>query len=84
MVQFTVRSDRTGFWSETWSGITGADPYKVEYKIDWLDKDGMEVPTATSTWLQLDLIPGETRRLQTVAPNPRCQDFMLNFKEYGK
>jgi uncharacterized protein YcfL len=82
MVQVTLRSDRVGFFSEMWSGITGENPYKIAYRFNWLDEAGMEVKTASSTWTELDLIPGETRRIQSVAPNARCKDFMLGLKEY--
>ncbi len=83
MIQINFRSSRTGFFSELWSDIMGANPYKIEYKIDWFDKDGMKVDT-TSTWTELDFIPGESKYIQSVAPNIRCRDFKINMKEYGK
>ena len=81
-VQVTLRSKRTGFWSEMWSGITGENPYKIAYRFNWLDQNGMEVKTATSVWKEMDMIPGETIRVQSIAPNPQCNDFMLSLKEY--
>jgi hypothetical protein len=84
MIQATLRSTRTGFWSETWSSITGANPYKIEYKIDWLDENGMYVDTPASIWKEIEFIPGETKRIQAVSPNARCRDFVINLKEYGK
>ncbi|MBU8901463.1 MAG: YcfL family protein [Victivallales bacterium] len=80
--QVTIRSNRVGFFTELWSDITDEDPYKIAYRFNWLDLDGMEIQTANSVWTELDLIPGETRRLQSVAPNPRCKDFMLSIKEF--
>ncbi len=84
MIQINFRSSRTGFWSELWSDITGANPYKVEYKIDWFDKDGMKIDTPTSTWTEVDFIPGESKYIKSVAPNIRCKDFKINMKEYGE
>jgi uncharacterized protein YcfL len=81
MAQVTVRSNRVGFWSDLWSKMTGAYPYKISYRFNWLDESGMEVQTAGSVWKRLDLMPGETRRVQSVAPNPKCKDFMLSLKE---
>ncbi len=83
-VQVTFRSERVGVFSEFWSWFTGENPYKVEYKFDWLDGKGMQVFTATSTWKEIDLMPGETVRIQSMAPNERCKDFMLSMKEYGR
>ena len=80
--QVTLRSNRTGFFSEMWSHITGENPYKVSYRFNWLDANGMEVQTATSTWKELDLIPGETKRIQSIGPTPRCKDFVVSIKEY--
>ena len=83
-VQVTFRSERVGVFSEFWSWYTYDDPYKIEYKFDWLDEKGMQVFTATSTWKELDILPGETMRIQSMAPNERCRDFMLSMKEYGQ
>lgn len=80
--QVTIRSNRVGFFTELWSDITDEDPYKISYRFNWLDLDGMEVKTASSVWTELDLIPGETKRIQSVGPNPRCKDFMLSIKEF--
>jgi uncharacterized protein YcfL len=47
-----------------------------------MDSNGMEVQTATSTWKEIDLIPGETKRIQSIGPTPRCKDFVVSIKEY--
>jgi len=80
--QVTIRSNRVGFFTELWSDITDESPYKIAYRFNWLDLDGMEVQTANSVWQELDLIPGETRRIQSMSPHPRCKDFMLSIKEF--
>ena len=80
--QVTIRSNRVGFFTELWSDITDENPYKISYRFNWLDHNGMEVQTANSVWTELDLIPGETKRLQSLAPNPRCHDFVLSIKEF--
>lgn len=84
MIQLTVYSDRVGVWQEFWSWYTANNPYKVEYKIDWLDTNGMQVNTTNSIWIEMTIIPGETKRIQAVAPNERCKDFVISLKEYGK
>ncbi len=80
--QVTLRSNRVGFFSEMWSHITGENPYKVSYRFNWMDDNGMEVQTASSVWKELDLIPGETKRIQSIGPTPRCKDFVVSIKEY--
>ncbi len=80
--QVTLRSNRVGFFSEFWSLMTGENPYKISYRFNWLDLNGMEVKTASSVWQELDLMPGETRRIQSVGPNPRCKDFVVSIKEF--
>lgn len=81
MVQAEVRSERYGFWAETWSTIRNANPYHVLYRFDWFDENGMKVSTAADTWQEVIFIPGETKFLQGVAPNSRCKDFLLSVKE---
>jgi uncharacterized protein YcfL len=80
-VQVTARNTRTGFWSELGSWFMGDNPYHITYRFTWLDKDGMEVETAASTWIPLTVLPGDTIRLRAVSPNSRCKDFALSLRE---
>ncbi|MBQ7206997.1 MAG: YcfL family protein [Lentisphaeria bacterium] len=81
MVQAQIRSERYGFWSELWSGMTGTNPYHVLYRFDWLDGSGMAVSTAANAWQPLIFAPGEVKFIQGVAPNARCRDFVLSVRE---
>jgi len=83
MIQVTIYSNRTGVWQEYWAWRTNDTPYKIEYKIDWFDVNGMVVNTTNSVWIEKDLLPGETQYIQAVAPNVRCRDFKISLKEYG-
>ena len=80
-VQAQIRSERYGFWAELWSGFRGDNPYYVLYRFNWLDENGMEVPTAANAWQPAIFIPGEVKFLQGVAPNSRCKDFVLSVME---
>lgn len=80
-VQVTALNDRTGFFNEMWSGITGEDPYRVEYRFQWMDANGMEVHSPTSIWKQRIIEPGETVRFESIAPSAQCKDFVLSLKE---
>ena len=81
MAQAAIRSERYGFWSEMWSSIKDANPYHVIYRFEWLDENGMKVTTAGDAWLEEIFAPGETKYLQSVAPNSRCKDFVLSVRE---
>lgn len=80
-VEITATNVRTGFWAQLWSGLTGDNPYKVDYKFTWKDDNAMTVETPLSIWRTMVIIPGETVYFKSVAPNERCKDFVLNVKE---
>jgi uncharacterized protein YcfL len=63
----------------TW--FMGDNPYQIEYRFTWLDKNGMEVKTAAGTWIPVSIVPGDTVRFNAVAPNPSCKDFLLSIRE---
>jgi len=77
-VQLTVRSKRVGFWS--WL-FKGDEPYKIAYRFTWLNNSGMEVDTATNTWIEKDIIPGDTTFISGLAPNENCKDFLLRMRQ---
>ncbi len=81
LVQVTAKNVRTGFFSEIGSWFMNDNPYKITYRFSWLDKDGMAVNTAASTWIPMTVIPGDTIRIQAVSPNSRCRDFILSLRE---
>ena len=82
-VEVAATNVRTGALAQTWSGITGDNPYVVDYKFDWQDENGMTVDTSLSIWQSKKIKPGETVYFKTVAPTPRCKDFILNIKEHN-
>ena len=79
-VQLEAVNTRTGFWSGLWSSMTGDTPYEVDYKVTWLNSDGMVVDSLMSTWRRVTVIPGETLFIHSVAPNQDCQDFRISMK----
>ena len=77
-IQVTLKSTRTGLWD--WL-VKGNRPYRIAYRFEWFDKDGMVVNTASSIWLEKEVLPGDTLYISSVAPNQRCKDFILRLKE---
>lgn len=80
-VQIGAVNNRTGFFSELWSGIMGDNPYKVDYQFTWFDQNGMAVETNLSIWKTVTVYPGENVWFRGVAPSPACNDFMISMKE---
>jgi uncharacterized protein YcfL len=67
-VQVTVRNKRRS-------------DFKYAYRFTWFDEAGMEVATSASSWIEKDIYGGDTQYLSAIAPNPRCQDFLVRFRE---
>ena len=80
-ITVTAINTRTGFFGEMWSGLTGENPYKVDYKFNWYDQNGMAVESTLSAWVTKTIYPGETVQFYAVAPTANCVDFVLNQKE---
>ena len=80
-VQLTAINERVGFFSELWSSMTGENPYKIQYRFTWFDKNGMAMDSILSTWQEMTVIPGEEVQIQSVAPSRDCKDFTINLKE---
>lgn len=55
-------------------------PYKFSYKFIWFDESGMVVDTPASTWIEKDILGGDTIHISQVAPNERCKDFLIKFQ----
>jgi uncharacterized protein YcfL len=81
MVQVSAKNTRSGFFDQLSTWFMGDYPYQIEYRFSWFNKDGMEVQTATNTWIPKSIIPGDTVHFKAVAPNPSCKDFQLSIKE---
>ena len=80
-VQLEAVNVRTGALAQTWSWMKDDHPYKVMYKFDWFDQDGMQVQSVLSNWRQATVIPGESVYFQGVAPSAACNDFKISVKE---
>ena len=46
----------------------------VQWKVQWLDEEGMEIDSLVSTWNSLALQPFEIRALKGTAPSPEAVD----------
>lgn len=48
--------------------------YPIEWKVQWLDADGIEIESAVSSWNSLMLQPFEVRGLKGTAPRADAAD----------
>ena len=80
-VQLEAVNVRTGAFAQAWSGLKGDNPYKIQYKFDWFDANGMQVKGILSDWKTASVIPGESVYLQGIAPTSSCKDFKVSIKE---
>ncbi|QDU33543.1 hypothetical protein KS4_15930 [Poriferisphaera corsica] len=51
------------------------------YRVDWLDANGMSISSLLSSWKQKTLAGKETGFLTAVAPTPKASDFRLQLIE---
>jgi uncharacterized protein YcfL len=53
----------------------------LNYKFDWVDRDGIALSSPTDTWKSIRLLGRETRTITAVAVSPRAVDFTLKLRE---
>jgi uncharacterized protein YcfL len=77
-VQAAFRNERTGFFYWLWYGDA---PYHIAYRFTWFNQSGMKVDTAASTWIPIDIMPGDVVYISGTAPNASCKDFTITLKQ---
>jgi uncharacterized protein YcfL len=54
-------------------------PRQFSYRIDWFDRDGLDLPLAASALMPWTLLSHETSFLAATAPTPAAKDFRVTF-----
>ncbi len=54
-------------------------PKQFSYRIDWFDRDGLDLPMAALTSIPWMLLSHETSFLAASAPTPAAKDFRVTF-----
>jgi len=49
-----------------------------DYKVVWLDEDGMVIDTAMSRWIPKSAMPKSAFSFTAIAPNPRAVSWRIN------
>lgn len=52
-----------------------SDVVRMEYRVVWLDANGMELPSVLSTWCPISAAAREIVGLAATAPTPEAVDF---------
>lgn len=60
------------------------NPIRFEYKVEWLDKDGIVIDTTTSKWLLASAAARAPFSIKTVAPRTTAVDFRMNTRKIPK
>ena len=73
------RRTDTGFLQIQISGYNHSVRRKLfDYKVEWLDADGMVVDTAMSRWMPMSAMPKSEFSFKADAPNPRAVSWRIN------
>ena len=59
---------------------TSDKPFKFSYKFIWLDKEGKQLDTPSTTWKEQDIMGGGTAKLSAVAPNMKAVGYRLKLR----
>jgi uncharacterized protein YcfL len=54
-------------------------PKQFNYRIDWFDREGQELPMAASATMSWMLLSHETSFLAATSPTPAARDFRITF-----
>jgi uncharacterized protein YcfL len=74
----TDRRNASNFLEVQITGVNHATKRKIfDYRVEWLDADGMLVDTPMTTWLPQSVMPGTTFSFKAIAPNPKATDFRV-------
>jgi uncharacterized protein YcfL len=65
-VQLRVRNGRRG-------------PVKVNYKVEWFDKNGLAISGYTPVLQSIHLLGRETKPIVVIAPTPKALDYRFEF-----
>ncbi len=57
---------------------------RLEYKVQWLDGDGIEIDSVTSSWQIMAVQPMEIKGLRVTAASMEAADFRLYVRKFRR
>jgi uncharacterized protein YcfL len=75
-------TNKDGFMQLEVAGHNRAfNPIRFEYKVEWLDKNGMVIDSATNKWLLTSAPAKAPFAIKAVAPRTDAVDFRMNTRK---
>ncbi|MBN1796118.1 MAG: YcfL family protein [Sedimentisphaerales bacterium] len=80
-----TRTTEAGFMEVYVQGYNRAPSVKrFEYRVEWLDSQGLMLETTTSTWLPVSAKGKSTFQFKAIAPTRNAVDFRINTRKEVK
>jgi uncharacterized protein YcfL len=81
----TTRINSGNFMEVQVTGVNKASGYRnLEYKIDWIDRDGFAIKTILSRWTMFPAYASSTFSFAGVAPKTSASDFRITIRKKEK
>ena len=83
VTEAVTRRNAAGFLELYVTGYNKSyDTKRFQYKVEWLDADGLPVGTKTSTWLPMSATGKNTFSFKVVAPRTEAVDFRMDTRKW--
>ena len=56
----------------------------LRYRVEWKDKDGFEIPSISSNWVDLPVHKNAEFSINVIAPNAKAYDYQLYINKQGE
>lgn len=78
----TIRTTSEGFQEIQIRGYNRSYSIRqFDYLVEWLDSDGMVIPTKTDVWQRTSVQPKSTFTIRSIAPRTDAVDFRMNTRK---
>ncbi len=82
VTRVVTRTNNAGFMEVHVQGFNrAAGVRKFEYRVEWLDKQGVVIETAASTWLPVSAKGKSEFSFKSIAPSRDAVDFRINTRK---
>jgi len=77
-----LRTNDEGFLELQVSGYNRSyNIRRFDYNVEWVDKDGLVIPTKTGVWQKMSVQPKSNFAILSVAPRKDAADFRMNTRK---
>lgn len=80
--QITTNLQADGLKRVQVRGVSHAESYmKLKYKVEWLDRMGIVIPSVMSNWIEFPVHQRAEFRFKMISPNPSANDFRILIRQ---